>query len=121
MDIQDYIKVEKELIEEYIKVYPYPDYDIMLKNIENNIELWAEYGKNNHICCKIIYENPNNEELIIKMGKKIYELGGMQALTMNHSTIKYFSPYWKSTNMIIKSQGGIIESFFQGVCDEWKP
>jgi len=120
MDIQDYIKFEEDLITEYVKVYPYPEYDNILQKIENNIELYAEYGEQNHICCKLIYENPNNKDLIVKIGKKIYESGGLQALLMNHNIIKYFSPYRQSTNNIIKGQGRIIEEYFQEVCDDWK-
>ena len=47
-------------------------------------------------------------------------MGGMQALSANHSIIKYFSPYWNSTNIIIKMQGRIIEEYFQDVTSEWK-
>jgi hypothetical protein len=54
------------------------------------------------------------------MGKKIYEMGGMQSLSTNHTIIKYFSPYWNSTNIRIKIQGRIIENYFQDVSSEWK-
>ena len=53
--------------------------------------MYAEYGLPNHICCKIIYENPIDKGLIIRMGKEIYNRGGIQALTMNHNVIKYIS------------------------------
>jgi hypothetical protein len=117
---KDLIEMEDEMILEFVKVTPYPNYDEMLNKLENRIELWCEYGNQNHICCKIIYENPTNKNLIVEMGKKIYEIGGMQALSANHTTIKYFSPYWNSTNTIIKMQGNIIESYFQNVTSEWK-
>ena len=54
------------------------------------------------------------------MGKKIYEMGGTQALSANHTIIKNFSPYSNSTNIIIQNQGIIIEEYFQEVSPEWK-
>ena len=109
------------MILEFIKVNPYPNFEEMLEKLKNNIELISEYGLQQHICCKIIYENPRNKKLIVDMGKKIYELGGFEALQANHSIIKYFSPYWENnTNNIIKSQGSIIEQYFEEVSLEWK-
>lgn len=112
--------VEHEMITEFVKITPYPNYEEMLEKLDNNIELWSEYGEQHHICCKLIYENPSNKNLIIEMGKKIYEMGGMQALSSNHTIIKYFSPYWSSTNITIQKQGKIIEEYFQEVSPEWK-
>ena len=108
------------MIVEFVKVTPYPNYEEMLEKLDNYIELWAEYGMQNHICCKTIYENPTNKNLIVEMGKRIYDMGGMQALSANHTIIKYLSPYWNSSNIIIKMQGRIIEDYFQDVSSEWK-
>ena len=119
-DNKDLIHVEDELIAEFVKTMPYPNYEEMLEKLDNNIELWSEYGEQHHIYCKLIYENPTNKNLIIEMGKKIYEMGGIQALSASHTIIKYFSPYWNSTNIIIKTQGRIIEEYFQDVSSEWK-
>jgi len=119
-DTEDLMRVEDEMIAEFIKVTPYPNYEDMLKKLKNHIELYCEYGEQHHICCKIIYENPINKKLIVDMGKKIYEKGGMQALSVCHSIIKYFSPYGNSTNIIIKMQGRTIAEYFQDVSSEWK-
>lgn len=119
-NIKDFIQVEDEMIIEFVKATPYPNYEDMLEKLDKHIDLWSEYGKQNHICCKIIYENPTNKKLVVEMGKKIYEIGGMQALSANHAIIKYFSPYWNSTNIIIKSQGLIIQEYFQDVSSDWK-
>ena len=120
MEYQDLIQVEDEVIIEFVKINPYPKYDEMLNKIKNKIELLSEYSQQNHICCKIIYENPRNQKLIVDMGKKIYENGGFHALSNNHTIIKYYSPYWESTNLIIKAQGRIIENYFEDVSLEWK-
>jgi hypothetical protein len=119
-DNKDLTKAEDEMIVEFVKVTPYPNYEEMLEKLDDRIDLWSEYGECHHICCKIIYENPTNKNLIIEMGKKIYEMGGLQALSANHTIIKFFSPYWKSTNVIIKTQARIIEEYFQEVSSEWK-
>jgi hypothetical protein len=97
-------------IEEYSKTYPYQEYNEMVEKIENNLAIWSEYSLINHECCKIIYENPNNKDLIVEMGQKIYKSGGLQSLRMNHNVIKYFSPYSQSTNNKIKKH---IEEYFQ--------
>jgi hypothetical protein len=54
------------------------------------------------------------------MGKTIYKMGGLQALSKNHEIIKYFSPYWSSSDPEVRVQGRIIEEYFEGVCAEWK-
>ena len=68
-DNKDLIKVEDEVIVEFVKVTPYPNYEEMLEKLNIYIDLWAEYGEQHHICCKIIYENPTNKNLIVEMGK----------------------------------------------------
>jgi hypothetical protein len=71
---------------------PYPTYNEMVKKLDDRIDLYAEYGKMQHIWCKTIYENPMNKDLIVELGKKIYRLGGMQALVSINAILKYFSP-----------------------------
>ena len=99
-------------IKEYILLNPYPSYDTMVENIENNLVLWSEYGKMNHIWCKEIYENPNNKDLIIEIGKKIYNMGGKQSLIKNLKIITDFSPY---NNIITREQCKKIEEYFQNI------
>lgn len=114
-DNKNLTQIDDKIIVEFVKVMPYPNYEEMLEKLDNNIELWCEYGKKNHICCKKIYENPTNRNLIIEMGKKIYEMGGLQALLANHTIIKNFSPYSSSTNIIIKMQERVIKEYFKEV------
>lgn len=84
----------------------------MIENINN------EYDNITHLYCKKIYENPNNKELIIKIGKKIYEKGGIKALTISHDIIAYFSPY-KKNEIIRKEQINKIDDCFDEVSKEW--
>jgi len=123
-EINDYIKIEKEIIKEFAKSNPYPEYkeiyNFLKINSENNLtclDMLCEYHEINHNYCKIIYDNPNNEELIIDIGKKIYDRGGMQALQQNYYVLKLI--YSNSTNNIIKGYSRIIENYFQKVTYEW--
>ena len=113
-------RLENIRLEKFVLENPYPSYDEIIGKLGDHIEIECEYGKMNHVCCKIIYDNPTNEELIIEMGKRIYNHGGMQALQANHVLLKYFSPYWQSTDMAVKCHGRYIELLFQSVTPEWK-
>lgn len=114
------IQKENKMIEEYVKLNPYPSYDEIEKKLEKHLDLYAEYGDLNHFCCKIIYENPTNKDLIVKMGKKIYERGGMTALQSNYHVIRYFTPFWESSNLVIKSYARMFDFYFTEVTDEWR-
>jgi hypothetical protein len=92
----------------------------MTQKLNDHITLSAEYGQTQHVCCKTIYENPTDDKLIVKMGKRIHALGGIQALASNYAILKHFSPYSKSTDIEIKLQVRIIESLFEEVSPEWK-
>ena len=107
-------------IDRFVRENPYPSYKEMTNKLNDHIELSAEYGQTQHACCKTIYENPNDDELIVTMGKRIHALGGTQALASNFSIIKYFSPYSSSRDVEIKLQTRIIESYFEEVSPEWK-
>ena len=101
-----------------VLAYPYPDFETMTQKLTSRIDIYAEYGELNHLCCKAIYENPTNPELIIDMGKKIYQRGGMQALVMNFYVLQ--SMYSGSNIPAINGQPRIIESYFTKVCPEWQ-
>ena len=74
------------IIMDFVKTMPYPTYEEMLETLDNRIDLWSEYSEYNHMCCKIIYENPTNKNVIVEMGKKIHAMGGMQSLFAHYLT-----------------------------------
>jgi hypothetical protein len=113
-------KKEAKRVEKFVNDNKYPSYEEMRSKLEANIQLLNQYGDENHICCKIIYENPSNKDLIVKIGKEIFERGGINALQMNHAIIKYASPYATSNNIYVRSQPSIIEMYFQNVTPEWE-
>jgi hypothetical protein len=106
-------------MDKFVKENPYPTYKEMMNKLDNHMDLFSEYGKMQHNWCKTIYENPTNKDIIIETGKKIYRLGGMQALVSNNTILKYFSPYWDSLDSDIKNQGDVIDLYFAGVTLEW--
>ena len=108
-----------QTVEEFVKSNPYPTYQEMEKMLENNIMLYSEYGLFQHKCCKTIYENPHNKEIIIQSGKEIYNLGGIRALSANLSVLKNYSPYSQSFSTEIKGQSMIVEIYFQECCPGW--
>jgi len=109
-----------EAIIRFVQSNPYPSYEEMMERIDCRVDLFAEYGPKNHDWCKTIYENPTNKKLIVEIGKAIYKMGGIQALSTNHEIIKCFSPYWRSSDPEIRVQGRIIEGYFEDVCSRWK-
>ena len=81
-EIEQLIRKEEKIIEDFVKWNPYPDFkyitDILSSN-DNYLDMFVEYGEINHEHCKTIYENPHNEDLIIEMGRNIHNRGGVTA------------------------------------------
>ena len=105
----DYDYDDDDAVKRFVILNPYPSYEDMLQKIDRRIDLEAEYGTQNHIWCKTIYDNPTNKNLVVETGKAIFTSGGKQALTKNLEIIKCYSPYWNSS---FKNQGCIIEKYF---------
>lgn len=83
----------------------------MQKKLEKQLQLWAEYGEVNHTCCKTIYENPFDEDLVVKMGKIIHARGGFTALQANFTVIV---DMWRGHESIY------LEKLFERVTPEWR-
>jgi len=106
-----------ETIRSFVRLNPYPSYQEMMERIDRRLDLYAEYGSNNHICCKIIYEtHPGNKDLIVEMGKVICKMGGKQALVKNLEVIKSYSPFCESNDPVVKTYGCVvIEGYFKDI------
>lgn len=107
--------MNQEQLLDYVRNNSFPCYDEMCKRLEAHVELWAEYAEYNQTACKIIYENPLNRSLIVKMGKLIYERGGFKALQANFYTITCFSPLAK-----VQGYAKQLEYIFGDVSKEWQ-
>lgn len=84
-------ETENTIIENFVKNNKYPSYSDIEKKLPINLK--CEYGEPNHYYCKTIFENPTNLKIIRKMGRKIYERGGFQALQANYYTLMCYSPF----------------------------
>ena len=105
----------------YVEQNPYPEYclieELLLKH--DRWELLSEYGQINHILCKKIYENPNDENIIVSCGKQIYKRGGFTALQANYYVIIQF--YKKSRDEDIRyCYPKKLEFTFEKITSEWK-
>jgi hypothetical protein len=48
-DIEDFIQVDDEMIIEFVKVTPYPNYEEMLEKLDKRTDLLSKYSIKNHI------------------------------------------------------------------------
>jgi len=114
------IEEEEKRLNDFVKSHPYPSFDEMTKNLENKPQLWSEYSIFMHNCCKTIYENPTDEDVIVKEGKKLYNFRGIFFLQICNIIVKHYSPYAKSSDSAVNSQGRMIEFHFMNVTPEWQ-
>ena len=108
---------ENLMIEKYVNDNPYPSYKMMCERLRNNnaIELYAEYGEENHKLLKICYDNITNKKICKSAGQKIYNRGGHESMAKNYYTLKLFSPFAESSNTTIRSYGGMLNHWWDGV------
>ena len=81
---------EKNAIEEFVKKNDYYSFNVFQKVLP--IQEKSEYGDYNHVCCKLIYENIDNEHLVKKYIMLIRTRGGNKALLANYYTLCNWSP-----------------------------
>ena len=70
-----------------LRRYEYPEYEEVEEMIENMLELWAEYGEENHECMEAIWNNIFDRDVIETMGEKINKRGGFQAMQATYYTM----------------------------------
>ena len=112
---------EEKEVEDYVKSHPYPSFDEMERRIlkARRMDWWAEYGGDNHLCCKIIYENSCDEDIVRRMGEKINEMGGFQALQANYHVLSHLLGLRNPDNKVsVQTIPRVIEMFWNGV-GEW--
>ena len=78
---------------------PYPKYEEIIRIIKNEdhriyVDMYAEYGKDNHKWMKDIYENILKKEIIKKNGELINGRGNKTAMVYNYYTILYIVNYF---------------------------
>ena len=82
---------DKKFFQKFIEKNPYPTYNevmnIIQKDKDDYLFMFAEYGEPNHQWMKEIYENALDKETVKKNGKMIYDRGGGQAMLWNYYTL----------------------------------
>ena len=117
-EIEQLIRKEEKIIEDFVKWNPYPNYQYIIGKLESDnkfLDMFAEYGELNHEFCKTIYENPNNEELIIEMGRNIDSRGGKWALFNNIRVLRLVFNENHMNHFVVKGYARIIEEIWSKV------
>ena len=88
------LEQDRKIILSFIKDNPYPSYKQVIEIIKNDktmedicLDMFAEYGEQNHQWIKEIYENIMKEELVKHNGNSINERGGMTTMHFNYYTL----------------------------------
>ncbi len=102
---------EYQMLINLIQTNSYPPFKEMQRVMEKRPDLCAEYGQVNHIWCQAIYDNPFDEDIVIKGGKIIYSRGGFTALQANFYIITFM---WRGYGK------DHLSTIFEKVTNEWK-
>ena len=83
---------DKTFFMKFVIENPYPEYEEVIKIIKNEdhrmyLDMFAEYGMDNHKWMKDIYENILEKEIVRKNGDLINERGDKTAMVYNYYTI----------------------------------
>ena len=89
MNFNDSKMVDKEIeiTKEVLNRHVYPEYEDVVKIIQNNMELFSEYGRENHWCMYYIWDFHFEHDDIKKMGEETTKRGGFQAMQANYYTL----------------------------------
>ena len=115
---RDCVKCELDQLREWIAAHPFPSYKEMCDRIDKNLKdafiYNAEYGKFNHSALEKIYNSNINKEMSQKIGRQIYERGGMQALQANCLIFKYCTPL-SDAPFPVRTLPVMLESHWHGI------
>ena len=113
-------KEEYATLKNFVDTHPFPTYAEMEHKLLRQIDLYAEYGENNHTQCKRMYEAYfADKQLNIAAGQSIGTGGGTQAKTMNYYTLLQHAPTASSTNDAVRAACIVLQAHWNGVCG-WK-
>lgn len=114
---------EFEDYKRFVEMNPYPPYGEMIDRIRKDgalgIQMFCEYGQQNHEWVKRVYENIHDEKVCREFGQKIYDRGGHQAMAMNYYVLTRHSPAADSRNSTIRSLVVVVKHWWNGV-GEWR-
>ena len=81
------VEKEIEIMQEVLERNVYPDHEDVVEPIADVFDWAAEYGEENHECMEAIWCNNTDRDLIERMGEKINNRGGFQAMQANYYTL----------------------------------
>ena len=106
---------EQKKVMDAVSSRTYPSYESWIERLKSQHDLYAEYGKANHVLCKIIYDNCTDEERVVDAGKRIHQRGGFQALQCNYYVIQA-----ALRDAGVAEQATDIMLMFEKVTPEWR-
>lgn len=118
--IKKNIKKEVDATKLFVSQNPYPSRNEMIKLLKNHpsgIQITAEYGHSNHMLMEEIYYNIRDKEKCAEIGKKIYEIGGHNAMTWNYYSL-FCTPLYRSKNSAVRASIYLVSRWWNGV-GEW--
>lgn len=112
---------ECRVITDYVAAHPYPSYQAICESIlrARQIQFIAEYGDENHLLCKRIYENFTNRDIVRECGFAINNRGGFTTMQANWYILCLHSPIRQSDNYLVRSATKLVESYWNGI-GEWR-
>ena len=122
---------DRNKLRNFISKNPYPKYGEVITIIKGNqdmyMNMYAEYGQENHTLIKEIYENVLDKELVKRNGELIRERGDETAMVWNYySLLTVVAHFLKKGNMndednifIHYNFKNLVSCYWNGV-GEWK-
>lgn len=111
-DFEEGMDIRKGFID-FASDNPYPSYEEMLRKLDGEPPLYAEYGVSNHELCKDMYDSGFDNETCVRVGEAIARSGGFQAMQSNFHTIFNHSPVamWEYGRELAR----LLEFSWQGI------
>ena len=126
------LEKQKDKLRKFIIKNPYPKYGEVIEIINNGnhamyLDMFAEYGQENHKWIKEIYENVLDKDIVKRNGELINERGEKTAMVWNYySLLTVVVHFLKKQNMkdedaifIHYNFKSLVSSYWHGVGD-WR-
>jgi len=96
----------KRIMKKFVEKNKFPSYDDIVNKLKNIGER-SDFSKFDYIITKKIYENPENKEEIIRLGRIVNRMGGLKMLSLCNLVLSLV--YDKSNKEIVYTYGRRIE------------
>ena len=116
---------DRNKLRKFISKNPYPKYGEVIEIINNGnremyMDMFAEYGQENHTWIKEIYENVLDKDIVKRNGELINERGDKTAMVWNYySLLTVVAHFLKKANMKDEDKTFIYYNFKSLVSCYW--